>query len=326
MKKAVIFLLVVLALPISAVYANDSVYLGGDSIGVVGEYEGLYVSGLFPFEIEDKKIDPSQNIQIKDLIIKVNNNVVTDFSTFQTELKKFEDIYNEIPVTLIRNGKQMESTLITSFKNNKVEYGLYMKEKVLGVGTMTFYNPSNQTYGALGHPISSEDNEYLQEGDVYASDITSVSPSSPNDAGEKNGNINYEDKLGDIDQNTNIGIYGNYIQDISEKEKLEIAEANEIHTGAAYFYTVLEGEKVEKFTIEITSIKNDLNDEKAIEFKVNDKGLIERCGGIIHGMSGSPIVQDGKIIAAITHVIMDDPKSGYAIYIKNMYDVSKEMN
>lgn len=322
MKKIIVFILAFIIMPVGIVYANESVYIGGGSIGISANYEGLYISGTYPFDSSNGKIDPSNNLRIKDLIIKVNHNNITSLNSFQSAIDEYREEYNEIAITIIRDNKEMESTLLTTFKNNQAVCGLYLKEKVLGVGTLTFYNPETQIYGALGHPITNEGNDYLQDGEIYDSSITSITPSTNEVAGNKNGNINYNEKIGDITKNNEMGIYGKYLETINS-EKLEIADEEELHLGEAYFYTVIENENVEKFSIQITNIQNDLSQQKGIEFKVTDKDLLNRCGGIIHGMSGSPIVQDGKIIAAVTHVINEDPTMGYAIYIETMYQNSK---
>lgn len=324
-KKITIFILVCLFFPFSVLMADSSLILGGDSIGVEGEYKGVYVSGTYQFKIDEEIIKPEKYIHMHDLIIAVNNDAIYDLNTFKSALDAYTDRRNEIPITVIRDSKKLHTTLITTTTTEGSQYGLYLKEKVLGIGTLTFYNPETNEYGALGHSISEEDNENLQSGTIYDASISNIKKAEQNDPGEKNGSINYESEIGSIEKNINYGIYGKYYNDLENKQSLEVADIDEITTGEAFFYTTIDGLNIEKFTIEITDInKNDSKDEKGIAFTVTDKKLIERCGGIIHGMSGSPIVQNNKIIGAITHVKVDDPLSGYGIFIMNMVNETQQ--
>ncbi|MDD3049394.1 MAG: SpoIVB peptidase S55 domain-containing protein [Bacilli bacterium] len=320
MKKKIITLFIIVFLfPISSILADSSLILGGDSIGVEGEYNGVYVSGTYQFNIKEEIVKPENSIKPHDLITQVNNHTISDLTTFKMEVAEYTELRNEIPITIIRDKNKMNIILISSFTNEGAQYGLYLKEKVLGIGTLTFYNPTTKEYGALGHSISESGNENLQSGKIYNAAISNVKKAEENNPGEKNGNINYESEIGNIDKNINFGIYGNYYNDIQDKEMMDTASLEEITLGKAQFYTTIEGNEVEAFEIEITNVnKDNISDEKGISFTVTDQKLIEKCGGIIHGMSGSPIVQNNKIIGAITHVKVEDPLSGYGIFINNM--------
>lgn len=323
-KKIVIFLFVCCFFPLftSIILADDNLVLGGDSIGVEGDYSGVYVSGTYQFTIDDEVIKPEEFIHTHDLIITVNGQSVTDLASFKEAVSSFTNKKNEIPITVLRDSKKVDTTLITSSEGN--QFGLYLKEKTLGIGTLTFYNPETNEYAALGHSISENDNDYMQNGKIYDASISNIKKAERNNPGEKNGNINYDNEIGDINKNINFGIYGNYYNELSEKQVLSSASVDEISTGKAVFYTTIEGNEIQSFDIEITSVnKDNIKDEKGIAFKVTDQKLIEKCGGIIHGMSGSPIVQNDKIIGAITHVKVDDPLSGYAIFITNMVEETK---
>lgn len=320
-KKIMFFLLTCCFFPLftSILSAEDNLVLGGDSIGVEGDYSGVYVSGTYQFTIGEEVIKPDEYIHTHDLIISVNNQSVTDLASFKEAVSLFTNKKNEIPITILRDNKKVDTKLITSSEGN--QFGLYLKEKTLGIGTLTFYNPETNEYAALGHSISENDYDYMQNGKIYDASISNIRKAEKNNPGEKNGNINYDNEIGDINKNINFGIYGNYYNELSDKEVLSSASIDEITTGKAVFYTTIEGNKIEAFNIEITSInKNNIEDEKGIAFKVTDQNLIDKCGGIIHGMSGSPIVQNNKIIGAITHVKVDDPLSGYAIFIANMVE------
>lgn len=324
-KKIVVFLFVCFFFPLctSIILADDNLVLGGDSIGVEGEYSGVYVSGTYQFTIDEEVIKPEENIHTHDLIISVNGQEITDLASFKEAVSTYSEKRNEIPIIVLRENKKVDTTLITSYDAN--QFGLYLKEKTLGIGTLTFYNPDTNEYAALGHSISENDYDYMQHGKIYDASISNIKKAEKNNPGEKNGNINYENEIGDINKNINFGIYGTYYNELSDKQILSSASIDEISVGKAVFYTTIEGNKIEPFEIEITNInKDNIEDEKGIAFKVSDKKLIEKCGGIIHGMSGSPIVQNNKIIGAITHVKVDDPLSGYGILIMNMVEETKK--
>lgn len=325
MKKTAILLIILLILPFSCILASENVQLGGDSIGVEAKYQGVYISGTYPFTCGDENIQPDKNIQIKDVIVSVNNQRIKDLTHFTTLLSPFKGTKNVIPVGVVRNGKELQTTLTTNYENGKYTYGLYLKDTILGIGTLTFYHPKEGTFAALGHPISNEDNNLLQNGYIYDANITRIEKGKHEQAGEKNGQIQYNQQLGIINKNNVFGIYGKTVNGAIPNEMIETANKDEIKLKEAQFYTVLEGGNIELFTIEITRInQNELDKEKAITFKVTDPLLLEKSGGIIHGMSGSPIVQDGKLIGAITHVSVDDQTIGYAIFIDVMLNECKE--
>lgn len=324
MKKFVQIFLFLFLFSTSFISANDKVYLGGDSIGIVSEYEGLYISGTYSFEYNNATYNPYKEIKEGDLLIKVNNINIKNLDDFNSIIKKYKSAaIHKIDITLIRNKEKINTYLYAYYNNGNVESGIYIKEKITGLGTITYYDPSTLTFAALGHPISDNNNDYLQNGIIYASTIFSINKATNNINGEKIGTILYEKPIGEINKNLNIGIYGTYTSLNLEKNYIEIGDFDEIKIGEAWIYTVLENEKIERFKISITYINNDKKNEKSIEFEVTDINLIERCGGIIHGMSGSPIVQNGKLIGAVTHVQVNDPKKGYGIFIKYMIETSQ---
>lgn len=319
MKKIIAFLCMICFLPVTIISANDTVIVGGDSIGIEGDYDGVYISGTYQFSIDNKKIDPSQNIHVNDLLVEMDGKKIDCLEQFTSILNTFRNKENKISVVVIRNGKLKHTEIISKYENNTAICGLYLKEKLLGIGTLTFYNPDTKKYAALGHSLSDVDNQYLQHGNIYSSQIVSIKKASDKEIGDKNGEIQFDQLMGTIEKNTEIGIYGSYSVDTNSHKKMEIAEPKEIHQGSAYFLTVIDSNRIEAFEITIDTIDYaHLNESKSISFSVNDERLKEKTGGIIHGISGSPIIQDGKIIGAITHVSMQDPTSGYAIYIGNM--------
>ena len=216
---------------------------------------------------------------------------------------------------------------ITPEKNENGAYllGAWVKDDVSGIGTVTFVDGTN--FMALGHSVSDIDTGVMMRcstGGVYTTDITNISKSYSSEPGRLQGSIAYRRSLvGIIDGNSASGIYGHldtsYCQaKYGDAERMYIARGHEVRKGQAYIYSRMSGE-LEKYEIDIEYVDRNSSD-KNIEFHVTDDALIDLTGGVVQGMSGSPIIQDGKIIGAVTHVFVDDPTRGYGIFIENMLE------
>lgn len=313
-------------LPI-AVKAADELYVGGDSVGIEVMYDGVMITGTYSIHIEGELYDPSSSgIQSGDIIQQVDGQPIVSIKELYEEITKFQEPINAVPIRILRDNKQIELTLKTLYNaaEHSFQSGLYVKDKISGVGTMTFYDPNHQTFGALGHEIMDADLKEIasiSSGNVYPADVSSITKAQKNIAGEKHASIDYTKRLGSIEENTPIGVYGHYEQVGNDTMLLPWAKQEEMHTGYAQIYTVLEGEVIEAFDIDITKLhKQTSSSVKGIEFTINDPSLLERTNGVIQGMSGSPIVQDGKLIGAITHVITGEPATGYGVYIEWMLE------
>ncbi len=298
------------------IYAQDELVLGGNSVGIEIRYDGLYVSGTYPI---NEQVDPSDTFQPGDIIQSVDHQPMEDLSTFYSVLKEHTDPVNEIAVTILRDDRQIDTMMQSVYDEQRhcVSCGLYIKEKMSGVGTMTFYDPSTERFGALGHAIEQLDDDL--EGNLYDAKIIDYTKAKTTDTGEKKADILYDDVIATIDQNTPIGIYGEYQELPDTTTSLPWATSEEVVEGDALIYTVLEDQSIQSFAIEITDLHpNTQDDMKGISFTVTDKELLEKTGGIIQGMSGSPIVQNGKIVGAVTHVVTASPQDGYGVFIEYM--------
>ena len=203
--------------------------------------------------------------------------------------------------------------------------GLYVKDEVTGIGTLTYIDPSTKIYGALGHEIIESTTSELVEvktGQIFESTVTSINKSIKGNAGSKNASFNLNHLYGNILTNETHGIYGNYTDDIPEAN-IDIALPNEIKVGKASLYTVLDGQDKQAYDISITDIR-EYNDVKYITFTITDEDLLAKTGGVIQGMSGSPIVQNDKLIGAVTHVVVDNPLTGYGIFITTMLETGDQ--
>jgi stage IV sporulation protein B len=293
------------------------VYLGGNSIGIEVINEGLLISGTYDVRDKGKIYNPSVNDDIKkgDILVKVEDTKVNTLNEFIDVIKNNSNEY--INVSLYRNNSLIGRKLkLIKDDDGSIKTGIYVKDNLLGIGTITYYDPSNTAYGALGHKMSdSNSDERLVTGNIYSSNVKKINKSKNGNPGEKIASINKNDLLGDIQVNNDYGIYGEYVNVVKD-ELIETASIEEVKEGRAYIYTVINNNIVEPFEIEITNIKKqNSKDIKGITFKVTDKRLLDITNGVVAGMSGSPIVQDGKLIGAVTHVVVDNVKYGYGIFI-----------
>ena len=322
LKKFLILFIFLISIPINALAYSDKLILGGNNIGIEVKTKGLLVIGLY--EINNNLIANSSGIQAGDYILEVNNNEVKTTLDFTNEITKDDD-KKEIDVKYIRKGKSYNTKLKLENVDGEYKTGLYVKDKISGIGTLTFIDPNTKKFGALGHEITSkETNEALNidNGYIYYSYITGITKSTNGNAGEKEANYANEKKYGIVNKNTKSGIFGDYTSSFDNSNLYEVASVNEIKEGNAKIYTVIDGENLESFDIQIEKL-NLKDDTKNIVFKITDSNLIDKTGGIVQGMSGSPIIQNNKIVGAVTHVIVNDPTRGYGIFITKMLEESE---
>ena len=189
-----------------------------------------------------------------------------------------------------------------------------------GIGTLTYIDPETKLFGALGHEIDEKTTASkfdIRGGIIFGANVVGIDKSSNGDAGEKEARYDKTKVFGKVTENEISGIFGSYTSGIDDNNKIEVCEAKDVKTGAATIRTVIEGDKVESFDINILKL-DDTSETKNILFEVVDKRLLESAGGIVQGMSGSPIIQNNKLVGAVTHVIVNDTKKGYGIFITTM--------
>ena len=320
MKKIGVFIgtiLVNLMLPLNILAYSDYVIPGGQSVGIEINTKGILIVGFYKVDGKLNKGD----LKVGDRITEVNgidiNTVDELVSTIEKEMKD-----DKVEITYIRNDKTRKTDLGLVYEDSTYKTGLYVKDSITGIGTLTYIDPDTKIYGALGHEIIESNTNYTVEvksGTIFRSSITSIDRSVSGTPGGKNAKFFSNTVFGQIEKNVTSGIYGEYTSTLPDTERMKIASLDEVEEGKAYIYTVLNGEELGKYEIEITKIDKK-SETKNLYFKVTDKNLLEKTGGIVQGMSGSPIIQNDKIIGAVTHVVVSNPSNGYGISIITMLE------
>lgn len=320
--KKVFISLILLIFPLNVLAYSSKVFVGGDTLGIELKTQGVMVIGFYKV----KGRYNSGSLKEGDYIIKVGDNQVSSINELTSAIESNVD-NDSVEVTYKRNDKEYKTTLKLVQENNVYKTGLYVKDGITGIGTLTYVDPESKVYGALGHEIIESNSSSLVEvktGKIFKNSITSIDKSVTGTPGSKNAKFYKETDYGTIEKNTIYGIYGKYKKSINN-ELLEVAKKKEAKVGEATIYTVISQEQVEKFTINIKSI-NENSKIKNYSFEITDNNLLEKTGGIVQGMSGSPIIQNGKIIGAVTHVIVDNPVTGYGIFIETMLEEGDKIN
>lgn len=294
----------------------------GNAIGLKLYTEGVLIVGMS--EIEGKRPYEFSGMKEGDRIISIDNKKIETTEDLIETVNASKG--KEISIKYIRENLE-EVTNITPVQTNENEYklGLWVRDAAAGVGTATFYIPSTGMFASLGHGITDIDTGNLitiSSGELVSTNIVSVQKGERGKPGEIKGNIEGANKIGDVYKNTSFGIFGKVSNKNSLKiteNEIEILNRDEIKKGKAQIICELEDGKKERYDIEIQRIYTANNkDNKSMLIKITDEKLLEKTGGIIQGMSGSPIIQDGKFVGAVTHVLVNDPTTGYGVFADMM--------
>lgn len=318
-NKLQIFLLALLLIfPINAFAYSNYVISGGNTIGIEVNSKGVMVVGFY--KLNDTYIAKDAGFEVGDVILKVNDKEVSDISSMVTLMGNEEKTINFM---VLRNGMKRKVNLkLVKDNDNVLKTGLYVKDKINGIGTLTYIDPKSRVFGALGHEIleSNTISKFeIKDGKIYDAYVSGIVKSRNGKAGEKNAVYNKDDVYGVVEANEISGIFGKYSKDISNMDVIKVGKVDDITMGKAYIRTVIDNDKVEDFEINIINL--DTNSKtKNILFEITDKRLLERTGGVVQGMSGSPIIQDNEIIGAVNYVIVNDTSKGYGIFITTMLE------
>ena len=309
-------------------YAGLELYVGGMPFGVKFMTDGVVVTELCDIKTDGAKKCPAKDAGIVpgDVIVKINGEAVTD-ATCLTDIAE-KNAGKSITVTYSRDGKTKDTELtpVRCAEDGRYKTGMYVKDSGAGIGTVTYVVPETMSFGGLGHGICDASTGKLipmQRGSVVGVTISGVVRGLSGSPGEVRGYFSAP-KTGTLLKNTEWGVFGAFatLPD-SCTQKLSIGTKNELQNGKAYILSTLEGTTPQKYEIEISDIKTGSTSNKCFTVKVTDKNLIDKSGGIVQGMSGSPIIQNGKLVGAVTHVLINDPTTGYGIFIENMLNAAQ---
>ncbi|KPH76395.1 SpoIVB peptidase [Oceanobacillus caeni] len=327
-----------------SVLEDIQVIPGGQSIGVQLQTRGVLVVGHHLVNTNDKTVSPGEEakINVGDVIVKINDNPIKEMNEIKDYVVEAGEKNKDLNITVKRGKEFIETKLepILDDKENEYKIGLYIRDSAAGIGTMTFFEPQSKKYGALGHIISDMDTKKpveINDGTIVRSSVTSIEKGNNGIPGEKQAKFSSnQNVIGNITKNSPFGIFGKLNEDIKNgkyDKPMPIALSHEVKEGPAKILTVVDGEKVEEYDIEIiSSVPQKYPATKGMVIQITDEKLLEKTGGIVQGMSGSPIIQDGKVIGAVTHVFVNDPTSGYGVHIEwmlqdagiDIYDNKKE--
>jgi len=315
MKKILIYICILL-MPMKAFAYSDKVILGGQNIGISINSKGVLVVGFY-------KVNNTYNTSkliTGDYITKIGGVEVNTIEELVSEINKQAN-NNEVSITYLRNNIEYNTTLKLENVGSSYKTGIYVKDNILGNGTLTYIDPTTNIYGALGHYILDNNTNspfLISNGSIFKSIITDVTKSSNGSPGSINTKFYKNTIYGNIDKNSEVGIYGKYTSSLDTDDLIEIANINEVEKGSAYIVTSIDN-KVSQYEIEILRIDT-TSKTKNLYFKITDKDLLNKTGGIVQGMSGSPIIQNNKLVGAVTHVTIDDVTTGYGVSIINMLE------
>lgn len=296
------------------------VYLGGYPLGFTLSCDGVIVVA--------NSNESANDIEEGNIIIKIQNQKVGSADDILKVINSVENAGKELKITYIKNGIEKTTQIVPIFDKDKnlFKLGIWVRDNAAGVGTITYIRKDNLRFGALGHPVCDIDTGSLlpvREGNIYRCNIMGYKKGKKGNPGElkglflRNGRV-----LGFLDENNKFGVYGKFSESYIENYKndlVEVASHTEIKNGKATIRCTIDGDEPKDYEIEIvkTYFSNE-KDNKSMFIRVTDKELIEKTGGIVQGMSGSPVIQNGKLVGAITHVFVNDPTKGYAVFADYM--------
>lgn len=319
-KTFIIGLLSLFIIPTSVFAYSDYIIPGGENIGIEINAKGVMIVGLY--KVNDSYPATEAGLQVGDMITSVDGESVTSINEMVEKINGGD--HESITVEFIR-GQETKTTQLKLYKDEQQVYktGLYVKDSITGIGTLTFIDPNSKIFGALGHEIIEKTSGQILEirdGKIFDTEVIDVDPSSEGVPGEKNAKFYMDDVNGTVKENTNKGLFGTYTDELPEKTLYKVAQVSDIQKGAAKILTVLEGNTIKEYDINITKIQDNNQKIKNLMFEITDEELLRTAGGVVQGMSGSPIIQGEFIIGAVTHVVVDSPSKGYGIFITNMLE------
>ncbi len=296
--------------------AKPRLIVGGDAFGIK-------INEQHPRVCET---NGKSELKIGDLILELNGKEISSYKDVDRILSEFEGV--NLQAKILRDGKETSITLHPDFTDGKARLNVSLKQSNIGIGTITFINPYTNEFGGLGHGVCDTSGELFEVSDGVATSviITGVKRGTQGKPGELCGALG-KGVLGEIRINSHEGVFGRLnCEPLTDAETVEIGERNSVKIGKAQIISTLKNGKKATYDIEITDVDYTSDTSKSFKIKVTDEALIAISGGIVRGMSGSPIIQDGKLVGAVTHVMVANPTEGYGIFIENMLNAANNQS
>ena len=316
--RAIAFALVLVYSLGLQVWAAEFLIPGGQIIGLQLQNDTVTVAA---FDDDCGEAARQAGLKIGDEILSVNEQDVRCAEDIQEALR---DCGDQVTLKICRNSKTHTLTVKPEQTDSGPRLGIYLRQGITGIGTVTWYNPETGSFGTLGHGVSDGSGTLLKmtAGKAFEAEIVAVKKGKCGEPGQLKGSAESMDICGSLQRNTPQGVFGKTKQGW-KGEPLPVADYDQIHTGPAIIRSTVSGETPREYSVDILKIyPEDREDNRNFLLKVTDPKLLDTTGGIVQGMSGSPIIQDGKLVGAVTHVLVNDPTRGYGIFIENMLDAA----
>ena len=316
-RRTVLTCLCVMLFSIEAL-AAQTVIPGGQVIGIE------LLDGTVTVAAIDETLGENvrtAGVQTGDRILKIDGKTITEAGDVRYQLERSD---GTVEMEIEREGKTRKITLRPSVTREGPRLGVYLRQGITGVGTVTWYDPETGSFGALGHGVNTPQGELLtmKEGRVYSASVAGVIRGTSGEPGQLLGSLESRVPVGTLEKNTDRGIFGT-VQIPWAGQEITVAAPGEVKTGEATILATVTGKQRQEYSVEILKIyPGSRQAGRNMLLKVTDPALLEATGGIVQGMSGSPIIQDGKLVGAVTHVLVNDPTTGYGIFIENMLDAA----
>jgi len=291
----------------------------GEAVGLKLNAKGIVIAG---FEEEFSSPAEQAGMQKGDVILSVNGQEVNDLQALGEVLKQG----GRMNLQVQRNGRTLHVQVTPRREGDTYRLGCYVRDGISGIGTVTFYDPETGCFGALGHGVSDPQTHELlpiRDGSVVDTKVTQVQKGCVGTPGALRGSFEEEKALGSIEKNTDCGLFG-VLEQVPEGQAIPVAQKEQVRLGAATIRSNVQGDEVRDYAVTIEQVElNEDADGRNLLLRVIDPVLLEQTGGIVQGMSGSPILQNGRIVGAVTHVLINDPTRGYGIFIENMLEAAE---
>lgn len=313
--RLMLFSIILYSIPLT-VLAADMLVPVGQVVGLELHNNTVTVAGL-----EENSAAEAAGVQVGDRLISIDNRVIQTAEDVRTALDHSQ---GSIRLTVQRSGEMETIRVEPAITPRGPKLGVYLRQGITGIGTVTYYDPATQTFAALGHGVNDPSGQLLQltAGHVYAAKVTSVRKGQSGSPGQLVGALCAKDPLGILSKNTPQGVFGT-TSNAWKAQALPVGSSDEISTGAATILSTVTGNAPREYSVEILKLyPASRQNGRNMLIRITDPELLNITGGIVQGMSGSPILQDGKIIGAVTHVLVNDPTTGYGIFIENMLNAA----